>query len=168
MTPLSGRLKALAAAAVVLAVVVAARSSFRSSPYPRTVPVVGSVRYQGRPVADADVAFITQGCPRYGIAVTDADGRFCVGTFEPDDGALPGAHKVTVVKMRGLPPPPPFEIAITPEQQKIYEASVAAHAAAARKGHSAIPGRYGREDTTPLEVTVGPEGGTFDLELTDE
>ena len=42
------------------------------------------------------------------------------------------------------------------------------HAAAVKAGRTGVPSRDAREDTTPLEVTVGPAGGTFDLELADD
>jgi hypothetical protein len=65
---------------------------------PATVPVRGSVSYQGKPVAGAAVAFLAKGAPRPAIGTTDAQGNFRLTTFTADDGAVPGEHLVTVEK----------------------------------------------------------------------
>jgi hypothetical protein len=62
-----------------------------------TVPVTGVVTYQGQPVAEANVTF--QSDQRGSFGTTDAEGRFRLQTFEPDDGALPGEYRVAISKV---------------------------------------------------------------------
>lgn len=164
----NSRLPLLLGGLAILATAMVVRSCLSGANPPRTVPVAGTLRYRGSPVADADVAFIAAGAPRYGIARTDAEGRFTLGTFNPGDGAVVGVHRVTVSTTRGLPPPPPGVGELdTKEKFDAYKAWLAACEEAERAGKSGVPTRYRTQDTTPLEVTVGPEGGTFDLELKD-
>ncbi len=71
-----------------------------------TVPVTGTVKLNGQPAANAEVIFTpTKG--RVASGSTDATGRFTLSTGRPDDGAVPGDHKVTIVEYYppGKPPP---------------------------------------------------------------
>jgi len=64
---------------------------------PETVPVTGTVTYQGKPVEGAEVAFY----PKSGRAATgktDAEGRFELMTASPGDGAVVGEYTVVVTK----------------------------------------------------------------------
>lgn len=67
---------------------------------PTTLPVTGTVTLDGQPVAEAAVQFIPQAGGNPAQGVTDAAGNFKLTTFVDGDGALPGAHKVTVQKNR--------------------------------------------------------------------
>ncbi len=156
-------------AGALLVAVLVFRSCSTGPQRPRTVPVSGSVRYRGNPVADADVAFITPGNARYAIGVTDGQGRFTLGTFMPGDGAIPGTHRVTIGTLRSLSSPLfTGTIPTTKEEFQAYLKSIKDREAMIKAGRTAVPTRYAREETSPLEVTVGPAGGTFDLELTDD
>ncbi len=64
-----------------------------------TVPVAGTVVYEGQPVADAVVTF--HGGPRQAVGRTDERGRFVLRTYEAGDGATVGSHVVTVTKYAG-------------------------------------------------------------------
>lgn len=61
----------------------------------RTASVTGTVLHKGRPVPLARVMFSTAGAP-VAIGQTDDSGRYSLSTFRGDDGAVPGAHRVTV------------------------------------------------------------------------
>lgn len=78
----------------------------------RPVPVTGVVTYSGIPVAGAQVMFTpTTGRPAEGT--TDEQGKFKLTTTEPGDGALPGSHTVTIVKMErreGTDPNDPYAV----------------------------------------------------------
>ena len=70
-------------------------------PWETTYPVKGVVKYGGKSLAGADVAFFPQGKsipdsvrPR---ATTGEDGSFVLWTYEKGDGAPAGNYKVTVV-----------------------------------------------------------------------
>ena len=79
---------------------------------PRPVPVTGLVTYGGMPVAGAQVMF-TPATGRPAEGTTDEQGKFKLTTTESGDGALPGAHQVTIVKMarrEGADPNDPYAI----------------------------------------------------------
>lgn len=62
---------------------------------PARVPVSGKVLIDGQPLAVGAVRFM----PEHGRPATGAlrsDGSFTLGTFEQDDGVVPGAHAVTI------------------------------------------------------------------------
>jgi hypothetical protein len=59
-------------------------------------PVGGQVTYQGKPVANATVAFLCPGAPRPSVGTTDDSGNYRLTTFEQNDGAIVGTHAVTV------------------------------------------------------------------------
>jgi hypothetical protein len=64
-----------------------------------TKPVKVTVTYKGAPVENATVTFINQegdSAPAFGR--TDAQGVAKMKTYVEDDGAVLGAHKVTIIK----------------------------------------------------------------------
>jgi hypothetical protein len=65
--------------------------------------VAGTVMLDGKPLADAEVAFYLQGAPVEGFygsaAKTDAEGKFELIAGEAK-GAVPGSYKVTVSAMK--------------------------------------------------------------------
>ena len=71
-----------------------------SDPERRTFPVRGIVRFpDGQQLRDGNVEFeiIGRDPPVTARASIDPDGSFVLGTFELDDGALPGKHRVVVI-----------------------------------------------------------------------
>lgn len=104
-----------------------------------TVPVEGTLLHNGKPATAARVVFMpASGRPAVGN--TDEQGRFILSTFAPEDGAVAGAHKVTVSDLK---------------RNWNQDPSV-----------SRFPGPYERPDTTPLVVEVKPDGAnefTFDM-----
>jgi hypothetical protein len=63
---------------------------------PRTVPVRGTVMYQGKPVPNGTVMFV----PQSGQEATgeiQPDGSYSLTTFVPNDGAVPGNYTVVIV-----------------------------------------------------------------------
>jgi len=68
---------------------------------PKTIPVSGSVRYQGEPLTDGTVVFhpheIPEGLPRRTAhGRLQPDGTFTLTTFRAGDGAVPGTYRVTI------------------------------------------------------------------------
>lgn len=63
---------------------------------PKLAPVSGVIKFQGKPVANADVTFAGEGSPRFATARTDAEGKFALTTFDTNDGAVPGKHAITI------------------------------------------------------------------------
>jgi hypothetical protein len=66
---------------------------------PATAPVSGVVLLDGNPVEGAAVMFMPVAGGRPAQGLTDAQGKFALTTFETNDGALLGDHKVSVTKM---------------------------------------------------------------------
>jgi hypothetical protein len=96
------------------------------------VPVTGTVLLNGQPAANAEVIFTpTKG--RLASGSTDASGRFTLSTGAPNDGAVPGDHKVTVVEYYPPGKPPPMTASGAP---------------------SRFPANYADTSLTPLKVTV--------------
>jgi hypothetical protein len=78
---------------ILLCVVAAACSG---SKLPATAAVSGTVTYKGKPLPNAEISFIPEGGGRAASGRTDESGRFTLGTFSIDDGALIGKHRVSV------------------------------------------------------------------------
>lgn len=72
----------------------------------KTYPVEGQVVFQdGKPATELAGGMVTFDCPEAKVSAQgsiQADGRFRLGTFRPDDGAVAGEHLVAIT-----PPPPP-------------------------------------------------------------
>ena len=60
-----------------------------------TLKAGGTVTYHKKPLADVCVTF-TPESGRPATGETDAEGRFTLSTFQPDDGAVPGKHNVSI------------------------------------------------------------------------
>jgi hypothetical protein len=75
----------------------------------QTYPAGGVVKFSdGQPISGATVTFLSpQG--ELARAITDAEGKFQLGTREDTDGAVEGKHRVAVVPeiVRGSKSPPP-------------------------------------------------------------
>lgn len=75
---------------------------------PKMASVTGVVTYKGAPVAGATVSFSSPASPRSATGVTDEMGKYQLMTFEKNDGAVLGDHKVTIFKpdpaAKGEPP----------------------------------------------------------------
>lgn len=64
--------------------------------HPNTIDVTGKVFHNGQPVDGANVVFTSDGPLATGV--TDAQGKFTLRTFSDGDGAIAGAHRVTITK----------------------------------------------------------------------
>ena len=141
---------------VFLLVLVPAGCSSKNKP----IEVEGVVLLDNEPVAEATVLFIPEdgiGQPAHGM--TDENGRFRLSTFSENDGALPGAYKVTVTK--SVPPPQP------PEADPDDSRSIVAHFKAIKQQKHEkwpLPVLYATEKNTPFHYTVPVEGKVI-LEL---
>lgn len=122
------------------------------------VPLRGTVKLDGRPLAKASVYFIaTDSKGRDALGSTDADGVFRLSTVRPGDGALPGTYKV-IVQLAA--PTNTGAVAATPA-----EAMQASGAGRKRKQPSVtIPPRYSQPGQTTLEQDV-PASGKVVFEL---
>jgi hypothetical protein len=135
------------------------------------VPVRGVVTLDGKPVEGATVHFYAEGEDREGrlaYGSTDAEGVFRLSTLGREDGALPRAYKVVVIKY--VPLRPNVKIPDFPKtaqgkadledfKYKIYGDGP--------RTKNALPARYADINTTPFHVTV-PARGDVALELTSK
>lgn len=131
---------------------------------PDTVPVTGTVLYNGDPVPGAQVTFRGGGFTAFGL--TGTDGRFQLTTSADGDGAVPGEKQVTVTKRITAGGGSGPAGAMTMEEA----------AAAAERGEyhtaptveSALPERYSDPSSSGLRYTVEASGtNDFKIELTD-
>jgi len=121
---------------------------------PQTVPVSGIVMYKGEPVEKAQINFVpASATDSAAYAISKADGKFTLSTFETGDGAPPGSYQVTVNKKSVETIPNPNDPSGPPQGSKEV---------------SYLPQKYGSLSTTTIEITV-PESGTKDvvIELND-
>jgi hypothetical protein len=107
---------------------------------PLLVPVAGHVFMDGKPVAGASVMFV--GVSRPATGVTDAGGRFALGTWSSGDGAPAGEYVVCVTKQ-----------AVAGPGDNGYVVP-----------QNLLPAVYGAVDTTPLRARV-ERGATNDVRL---
>jgi hypothetical protein len=107
------------------------------------VPVSGVVVYNDVPVADAFITFIPEKGPK-ATATTDTDGQFKLTTTLPNDGAVKGAHQITIELLEAMDPANPYA-----------------------KRKSLIPEKYGSLKESGLKETIsGP--ATLEFKLTDK
>jgi hypothetical protein len=124
----------------LLAVTLAAAAAGCGGGGERRAAVTGTATRGGKPVADLAINFVPEKGTR-GFARTDEQGRFTVVLASGERGAVHGKHKVFVQL-------PPVKKEAPPEQQK-------QHAARLRDPDvSAMLQKYGRAETTPIEVVV--------------
>ena len=105
--------------------------------------VRGSVHYRGKPLEHGRIGFHPQtGRPAFGDI---HNGKFTLATYTPSDGAVAGAHRVTVHCDVPKDPGDAFSDRV-----------------------SLIPGRYQKLETSGLTVEVkAGVANDFDFELTD-
>ena len=106
-----------------------------------TYPVEGKVVYQdGVPATDLAGYLVNLDLPDQQVGASglvQPDGTFTIGTFEDDDGALPGKYRVAIT-----PPEPPVD---APPPKPI------------------IPRTYGDLQKSGLEMEVKPEDNDITL-----
>ncbi|WP_437193613.1 carboxypeptidase-like regulatory domain-containing protein [Planctomicrobium sp. SH527] len=121
---------------------------------PKTSPASGVVTYKGQPVDGANVNFAPPSGDGTGAsAMTDAEGKFKLGTFDQADGAVPGAYKVIITKKKVETTPNPKDPNGPPV--KTVETSL-------------IPVKYSKLSSTVLDATVSEAGpNEFVFELKD-
>ena len=63
---------------------------------PETFPASGKVSYKGATLQNGVVQLVPEGSGNAATGQIQADGTFKLGTFEKDDGALPGKYNISV------------------------------------------------------------------------
>jgi len=113
-----------------------------------TVPVQGTVTYNGKPVVSAMVKFdpVDAAKVRPAMGTTDDQGHYTAGTTATAKGVMPGEYKVSILAY--LPPPPGKKADIGP---------------------LAIPKRYTDVKSSGLTASIGErdKSKVIDFELKD-
>jgi Carboxypeptidase regulatory-like domain len=122
-----------------------------TSSRPRVVPVSGRVLANGQPLVGAHVTFTNMQANRSAYAKTDAEGKFTLTTFKPNDGAVPGKQQISVSKLESLNP-----------ANAGVDRSTTTNAAPSPARRWLIPRHYGDIKTSGLTADI-PEEGMSDL-----
>ena len=113
--------------------------------HPATVPVQGKVTYQGQPVPKGTITF-QPATGQAAVGEIQTDGTYSLSTFKQKDGAIPGAHKVTIVANTGDPTKMPSSPGyVVPKDL--------------------VPKKYSSVLTSGLEATVSDGKRDFNFEL---
>lgn len=167
-------------AALTLALLLALGCS--KGPKTPTVPVSGTIKYKGVPVAQATVGFVLKSAstgqtqhPARGV--TDDQGRYTLSTYiNPNDypGAPPGDYTVTVSKREAVGEVNYEDLYkkqmanIPKEGSANTQQASQAMAQQQQKPKSSIPDKYEDPKQNLLSATVKPSGdNTFDFDLSD-
>ncbi len=140
---------------------------------PKRVPVTGTVTHNGKAVEAATVSFHGEGAPRVASGVTDSSGKFTLTTYTANDGAIPGNHTVTVVKLdkgavQGADAAQDGNANADPEAGgAAYAKAMALAAKDAKQGaKDMLPPIYADPTRSPLKQTVSESGANnFTIEL---
>jgi hypothetical protein len=133
---------------------------------PKTAPVHGCVKLDGKPVDGAQVGFYCQqagGRPATGK--TDAEGRYLLSTFGVNDGAMLGHHTVVISKFVFDRNATGSTGMTSGNQDKFAPPSgMTNHISSEAK--SALPWKYADVSQSGLTAEVKPEGGEVNFDLT--
>ncbi len=113
-----------------------------------TVPAAGVLTYKGQPLAKHHVTFDPMDGRRAASGVTDAEGKFILGTNDTGDGAVVGIHTVTIVAA------PPVDT-VEPGQEGPGMMPIP---------QSTIPEKFSNKDTSGLTQTI-PESGDREIKI---
>ena len=131
---------------------------------PATVPVSGTVTLNGQAVEGATVSFVGGAANRPTTGTTDAQGKFTLSTFEPNDGAPPGEYSITVTKYADAGGGTAPKEVDTTNPDAMYGDGGPDAAGSANE----LPDKYASISGTPLKETVTAEGdNNFTLNLDD-
>ena len=120
----------------------------------RIAPVSGTVTYNGKPVPGAHVSFVpSDGSSRAAEGLTDANGKFTLGTFSTSDGAVVGTHKIGVIANGPARPARPGEGSGMPGETV--------------PGPPLIPAKYFSPETSGITQEVKPGSNSVELTLKD-
>jgi hypothetical protein len=123
---------------------------------PTTAPVQGKITVGGKIVPSGKITFHpAEG--RNAIGTIAADGTYTLTTFDRDDGALLGKHKVTIEATKITGPTAPKSLA--EEQHGGTPTSTVPQV------EYLVPKIYSRPETSTLEADVQPGANNIDFNL---
>jgi hypothetical protein len=138
----------------------------RGTGRPPTYPLSGVVTLKGQPLEGATVVFVPPKGASYEPAtgITDADGKFKLGTFIAEDGAQEGEYQIKISKFDIKKPTKEEQdryISIEEEQKIQFPDEKPTPPA-----KNILPSKYASETTSGFTFTVTPKGpNTVELKL---
>ena len=123
-----------------------------SAKRPKVFPASGTITLDGNPLEGATIIYHSQAHNISAQGISDANGKYVLTSFNQDDGAAEGEHKVVVSKFA-------YE-----EKKTKYDSAEEKSVALIPK--DLLPKRYATPDTTPLTASVsssGPNNATLEL-----
>jgi len=127
-----------------------------------TYKVVGTIKYAGKPLENADIILQFAQHDKASFARTNSAGEFSLGTYEANDGALAGEALITVTKWEQLPMSNAL-VAGDPgyDPSKAYVAE--------KEPKLLVPQKYTNFKTSGLKVIIEPSktNPPLNLELND-
>jgi len=147
---------------------VLAISGCGGSDRPTLVPASGRVTLAGAPIAGATVSFqpVAGGRPCSGL--TDANGVYKMTSYDENDGAPVGEHRVVIIKIAGAGASAPAEAA--PAEDPSLSLSTMpgpgddGNAPKQPETQYLVPQKYGNPDSSGLKVDI-PAGGSDKLDF---
>jgi hypothetical protein len=135
-----------------------------NSSRPATYRVTGTVTMQEKPVEGAVITFVPSSNEgEAASAITDANGKYALTTWQAGDGARPGEYRVKLSKQEQTTAAPSKGVKnlSIEEEQKIYVENMKPRPPA----KSLMPSKYQDESTSGLSHTVPKAASTFDIEI---
>lgn len=121
--------------------------------HPKRSIVTGTVTYNGKPLSIGSLVFIPVGGGPSAQGKIDRNGFYEMGTYEEDDGVIPGNYKIMITALT------------SPGGSGLPEDAVNGNAGPV----SVIPDWYGDLEKSGLQVMVeADKANTIDLPLTDD
>ena len=117
-----------------------------------SVAASGIVTFKGQPLAGYQVVLMPEGNRRPAMGITDAEGKFVLGTNAPGDGAPPGKSKVAIVWAGPESTVDAVDQSAIDDPSKMPKPSVA------------IPDKFSNPETSELTADV-PDAGTSELKF---
>jgi hypothetical protein len=117
------------------------------------VPIKGTVKLDGKPVAGADVVFVSASSPTSFVGKTNDAGAYELQGAAGGATAIQGTYKVTIsrrAKADGSP--------LAADEPPMSPANIGSV--------EQMPQKYARPDLSQLTATVSAQGGTYDFPLT--
>jgi len=120
------------------------------------VPVKGVVRLEGRPLSGAVVTFLPPRGASY-VGETDEAGRYVI-EGAGSEGAPPGEYKVAVS----------YLVSAEGEPQRLASRSSLTGTPGMLTAKEQVARKFSDLGRSELKAVVGPQGGTFDFDVTRE
>lgn len=123
--------------------------------------VSGEVKYKGEPVEKGTISFKPEDKEGRPASGQIEKGYYSLTTLTPNDGALPGKYKVTIVS----------KLVDTSQMEAIAKGGQFHHDAtflkATKTAKNLVPSKYSLDTTSGLAATVEEKSNTVNFDLTD-